>query len=173
VTDEDIITAIIEREGGFVNNVFDHGKATKFGITIGTLSKSRGYECTVADVKNLTMTEARAIYRERYINGPGFSAIANDALRALVVDCGVHHGVEGAVKLIQRACGMPKKEQDGVLGPKTHAALLKLSPHAAYIRLCAARARLFGWIITNDHTQAIFAHGWANRLAEFLDASVA
>jgi len=69
-----ILDRIIRREGGYVNHPADRGGATNFGITAQTLGNWRklGRPATVAEVMALTETEARAIYRQQYIAGPGF-----------------------------------------------------------------------------------------------------
>ena len=47
---EKYIATIIEREGGFVDNPSDKGGATKYGVTLNTLSEYMGKECTVDDL---------------------------------------------------------------------------------------------------------------------------
>jgi hypothetical protein len=54
-----------------------------------------------AEVKALTETEARAIYRQQYITGPGFEVITHLALLHLLVDAGVHSGPKRAVQWLQ------------------------------------------------------------------------
>ena len=51
MTTDSLITDIIEREGGFVDHPSDRGKATRFGITLATLSDYRKSSCTVEDVR--------------------------------------------------------------------------------------------------------------------------
>jgi lysozyme family protein len=91
VTPNEIIDALIRREGGFVDHKDDKGKATKYGITQATLAEWLGRPASVDDVKALTEHEAREIYREEYITRPGFLGIENEAVRALAVDCAVNH----------------------------------------------------------------------------------
>lgn len=170
MTDDAIIAEILRREGSeFVNHPADRGGPTRHGITQATLAEWRGHAVKIDDVRALTEAEAARIYRDRYIQKPGFGAIENDALRALAVDSAVHHGPRAAVRMLQRAAGMAIGDQDGVLGPKTRAAVNQLAAHALYLRLCAERARKFGRIITDDRKQAAFAAGWMNRLASFIE----
>jgi lysozyme family protein len=58
---------------------------------------------------------------------------------------------------------------DGIFGPNTRAAVNRMTASVLYRRLCAARVRLYGQIITKNPSQAIFAAGWANRAAEFIE----
>lgn len=61
---------VIGEEGGFVNNPADPGGATKYGITIKTLrghAKRLGLaKVDVETVRNLTLEQAKGIYRETY-----------------------------------------------------------------------------------------------------------
>lgn len=166
MTTNDIIDGLIRREGGFVNHEADAGKATKYGITQATLSEWMGRPASVDDVMRLTEHEAREIFREQYIVRPGFLSIENEAVRALAVDCGVNHGVSRAVKMLQEAAhAFP----DGIFGPNTKQAVNRMTAAVLYRRLCAERVRLYGQIITKNPSQAVFAAGWASRVAEFIE----
>jgi|GEM_PF-4548155 len=46
-----LIDRLIDREGGFVDHPADRGGPTKYGITLRTLSKWRGYPCSREDVE--------------------------------------------------------------------------------------------------------------------------
>jgi lysozyme family protein len=61
-----ILDEIIRREGGYVNHPADRGGPTKYGITAQTLGRWRKLDrpATATEVKALTETEARAIYRQ-------------------------------------------------------------------------------------------------------------
>jgi len=169
VTDAEIIAAIIEREGGYVDHPSDKGGPTKFGITAATLSEYRGGSMVSAhEVEQLSVNEATAIYRERYLLRPGFDKVADDRLRALLVDWGVNSGPANAVKGLQRALNVAP---DGVLGPLTLLALPHLDQRAVYAKVLAARARFVAAILHRDPTQRVFAAGWINRLAEFVEAA--
>lgn len=169
MSDDAIIAEILRREGGYVNHEADRGGPTRWGITQATLADWRGHAVTIDDVRALTEEEAGRIYRDRYIRKPGLDAIEDDKLRGLAVDCAVHHGPRTAVRMLQRAAGMPIEQQDGILGSDTREAVNKLTAHGLYLRLCAERARKFGRIITDNRSQAAFAAGWMNRLASFIE----
>lgn len=163
-----IIDGILRREGGYVDHPADKGRATNFGITLATLAEWRGRPIVAEDVKRLTETEAREIYRERYIIEPRLHKIIDQKACALAVDCAVNHGPRTAVKLLQLAARI---FPDGILGPKTEEAVNRMDADVLYRRLCAARVRLYGQIIRKDFTQHVFAEGWANRVAEFIEES--
>jgi lysozyme family protein len=168
MTPNEIIDAILIREGGYVDHPNDRGGPTNFGVTQATLAEWRGRPVTADDVRNLTVGEARELYRDRYIVKPGFLAIENQQVRAHAVDCAVNHGPVNAVKMLQLAAHV---FADGHLGPQTRAAVNRMTAAALYRRLCAERAKFYGQIITRDPSQSVFAAGWMARLAEFIESS--
>lgn len=167
MTTHDVIERIIEREGGYVDHPLDRGGPTKFGITMGTLSKWHDTVVTPGDVRALSPDEAAMIYLNLYVTQPGFEQINDDRLRGLVVDCGVLHGTETVIRWLQ---SIAEILVDGIFGPKTVAAINSESASSLYLLLCAKRVRFFGELISKDHSQAVFAHGWLNRAAEFVEA---
>lgn len=160
-----IIDKILELEGGFVDHPNDRGGPTNYGITQRTLSDWRGHPVSVEDVRELTEDEARMIYLARYIIEPGFHAIVDPGLRALVIDCGVNHGPDRASRWLQRAAFV---NADGIVGPITLHAVNTSEPCVLYHRVLATRASFYGQIIDNDSSQGDFAAGWMNRLAEWI-----
>jgi len=93
-----ILDEIIRREGGYVNHPDDRGGSTNFGIAAQTLGEWRklGRPASAAEVQALTKDEARALYRQQYITGPGFEAITHPGLLHLLVDTAVHSGPKRA-----------------------------------------------------------------------------
>lgn len=165
MTDEDIISDIIRREGArFTNDPVDRGGPTKYGITLVALSDYRGHPCTPADVACLSEGEAREIYRTQYVKRPKFDQIANANLRALVVDWGVTSHPRTSAKALQRAVGVTA---DGSIGPITLAAVNSADPRALFGAVLSAREAFYRSIVDRDPTQSRFLNGWLNRCAEF------
>lgn len=168
---EHILDAIIRREGGYVNHPADRGGPTQYGITAQTLGgwRKQGRAATASEVAALSEAEARSIYRQQYIILPGFEQITHPALLALLVDAGVHSGPKRAVQWLQTALGVTA---DGVIGPKTRAALSVVEQGVLYGKVLGQRLRHLGRLITDDPKQSAFAAGWMNRMAEFVEGSV-
>lgn len=166
MTTHDVIEAIIEREGGFVDHPLDRGGPTKFGITMATLAKWTDSIVTPSDIKALTPDVASMIYLRYYVQEPGFELINDDRLRGLVVDSAVHHGQAVVIKWLQMIVEVPV---DGVLGPKTTAAINSESAHSLYLLLIARRIRYMGTIVNHDRSQAEFIEGWLNRATKFVE----
>lgn len=165
-----ILDDILRREGGYVNHPADRGGPTNFGITAQTLGSWRklGRPATATEVQALTEMEARAIYRQQYITAPGFETITNPALLHLLVDAAVHSGPKRAVQWLQSALGVTA---DGVIGPKTRAALAQADKGVLCGKVLGQRLRHLGRLITNDPKQSAFAAGWMNRMAEFVEGT--
>lgn len=164
----DPIDDIIRREGAaYTDHPADRGGPTKWGITQATLAAYRKIPVTPFDVAALTEADARATYAELFIRRPRFDQIDDERLRALVIDCGVNHGVGRAAKWLQAVAGVPK---DGVLGPVTMEAVNALPATILHRRIIALRIKFYGRLITDDPKQAAFAAGWMARAAEFLEA---
>jgi len=157
-----VVARILEREGGFVNRVEDRGGPTNFGITLGTLAEWRNKVVSALDVQMLTSLEAGLIYRERYCKP--FEGIIHEDLFDLVVDTAVNNGRGRAAAWLQRAVGVV---EDGQIGPIS-LARINAGPVRAYFDLCALRMKAYGALISQNHSQAVFAAGWMNRLAEFV-----
>lgn len=164
MTETDILDGLIEREGGYVDDPNDRGGTTHWGVTAQTLGEWRhlGRSASRAEVQALTETEARTIYRARYIEQPGFTwaAIPYGPLQAQVIDDGVLSGTYTATRTLQQALGVTV---DGVLGPQTRAALRAAdlpAVHRAYLR---ARVRRLLDIVVADPTQAEYIRGWVDR----------
>jgi lysozyme family protein len=81
----------------------------------------------------------------------------------------VHSGPQKAARWLQEALGVTA---DGVIGPKTHAALAATDQDKLCKKVLAARVRHLGRLITNDPEQSVFAAGWMNRIAEFVEGTV-
>lgn len=68
----ELIEALIEREGGYVNHPADCGGPTRWGIT-EAVARAHGYGGAVA---SLPREEAEAIYRRLYWQRPRFHQVA-------------------------------------------------------------------------------------------------
>ena len=96
-----LIDALIEREGGYVNDSADKGGPTCFGIT-EAVARAHGY---AGPMRQLPREQAAAIYRRLYWLRPRFDEIAGRSARiaAELFDTGVNMGPAVAVTFLQRA----------------------------------------------------------------------
>jgi len=129
MTIDDLIDAVIDREGGPVHHPADRGGATCWGIT-EAVARAEGYDGRMA---SLPRGVAAAIYRRLYWQRPGLDAVARRAplLAAELFDTGVNMGPAVAIGFLQRALNAlnrgasdyPDLVPDGRVGPATLAVL--------------------------------------------------
>jgi lysozyme family protein len=125
----ELISELIEREGGYVNHPADKGGPTRFGIT-EAVARAHGYAGPMAQ---LPRDEAVAIYRRLYWLRPRFDQIGERVARvaAELFDTGANMGPAVAATFLQRALtalnrggtDYPDLTPDGRVGPMTIAAL--------------------------------------------------
>jgi len=168
---EDLITRVIQREGGYVDNAADAGGPTKYGITLATLHDWRKAPVSAYDVQQLTELEARRIYRANYFTRTGFDAVKDPQLLEFVFDYGVNSGTgapASALQAVLKREGLYDGAIDGQIGPKSREALAKVTnwPALFYAVKCE-RYELLLRYIGRRPDQAQFAIGWANRLDQF------
>lgn len=168
-----IIEDVLSNEGGYVNDPRDAGGETMYGITIAT-ARANGY---TGPMRQLPRETAFEIYRKKYVDAPGFAAIAavSMPIAAELVDTGVNMGPAVASRFLQRVLNALNNQgrdyadiaADGIAGKGTLAALkaylakrgaegervllagLNGLQAARYIELCEARP-----------ANEAFAYGW-------------
>lgn len=143
---------LISNEGGYVNHLDDPGGETKFGIS------KRSYPRI--DIKNLTRDQAKQIYRTDFWER-GCMEQYDGAISFQVFDAAVNHGIENAIRLLQKAAGVA---DDGHIGPVTIAAVKAKSVTDMLMLFIAQRIRFW----TKLSTWPTFGKGWANRAADDL-----
>lgn len=143
---------LISNEGGYVNDPADPGGETKFGIS------KRSYPRV--DIRNLSRDQARQIYRADFWDRGQMEQFAG-AIAFQVFDAAVNHGIETAIRLLQRAAGVA---DDGHIGPVTLAAVKSKSVTDMLMLFIAERIRFW----TKLSTWSRFGKGWANRAADDL-----
>lgn len=152
------IKHVLLAEGGYSDHRDDKGGATMYGIT-EAVARRAGYR---GDMRELPLDLAKRIYREEYWN-----AVRADELpagiRHVMFDAAVNSGPVQAIKWLQRAVGAA---DDGVLGPRTLAAVGALSADGVRTRLIAQRLRF----MSNLPNWPAFGRGWARRMCDLMEA---
>lgn len=128
-------------------------KGTKYGIAANTYPD--------LDIKALTLDQAKSIYRRDW-----WDKIGADELDPAIVfqmwDFAVNAGMGTARRVLQRVAGVP---EDGIVGPRTIAAVKAMDKNDVLLRYSAARLRFY----TSLSTWASYGKGWTNRVAGQLD----
>lgn len=104
---------VLAAEGGYVNDKYDPGGETKFGIS------KKAYPNL--DVANLTLEDAKKIYyRDYWLSSGAKVADISPELAMILFDTAVNMGAGTAVRFLQRTL---RVKEDGIIGEETKAAL--------------------------------------------------
>ena len=167
-------------EGGVSDHPNDRGGVTAFGASIefvkGIASTASGKNflqaqsiklpITRATILSLTKEQAAAMFKREFWDKLGLDRLPyRQAL--LLYDAAVNHGPKKAVVLSQRGCNKlvtygVRLEEDGIIGPKTLAAL-KADTDALVKAIIQARREYYAAIVENKPDQQVFYKGWLNR----------
>ena len=170
---EEMIEAILKREGGFADHPADRGGPTKFGVTLKTLGSWRGEPVDANDIRSLKVEEAREIFRTLYYSQPKIDQLP-PLIQPLVFDMSINHGPGTAVKLLQQVLNDNGQHCriDGGIGDETlgcaQAAVGNLGLGEKIIKgLVERRIGLYQSIVERDASQRVFLEGWLQRAREF------
>lgn len=176
---DDLIDAVIDREGGYSKHPADRGGSTRWGIT-EAVARASGY---TGDMRHFAREAAAVIYRRIYWQRPRIDDVARRAplIAAELFDTGVNMGPAVAIAFLQRALNAlnrgardyPDVLLDGRIGPQTLGALdgfLATRGPAGETVLLKALEALQGerYVSLAERRPAneAFLYGWlANRLA--------
>ncbi|QFS82484.1 putative Peptidoglycan domain protein [Roseivivax sp. THAF40] len=178
-----IASAIVAREGGYVNDPDDPGGATKYGVTIGTMRRLRidldgDGDTDIADVRALSREQAVDIFLQHYYARPGIAGLP-EPLQASVFDMYVNAG-GNAVKILQRLMGQMgfPVAVDGAIGPQTLGACQKAFAEAGALLVDAygiARRNYYFDLADRRPASRKYARtragrkgGWIKRAEEFM-----
>jgi len=152
------VTATLKYEGGYVNHPSDPGGATNLGVTIANFRRYVKPNGTIADLKALTVDQAKAVYRRQYWDAVSGAELP-DGVDFAVFDFGVNSGPDRAIKRLQKLAGVP---QDGRIGPATLKAVRAI-PHAKMIHDYQDERLAF---LKGLKTWGTFGKGWGRRVQE-------
>lgn len=164
ITFEQAFERLIGHEAGYTNLRSDPGnwtggivgkgqlKGTKYGIAANTYPH--------IDIKNLTLAEAKEIYRRDWWEKLGAEQL-HSAIVFQLWDFAVNAGKSRAIKELQQVAGVPA---DGIIGPKTIAAVNDMDLNDVLLTLTAERLKFY----TDLSTFKTFGKGWVRRVADNL-----
>lgn len=159
-SNDEIITSVEQREGGakVTDDPLDLGGKTQWGIS----EKSNPEAWKDGRV---TESEARAIYMQKYLVGPGFDKVNDPTLRAQLVDFGVNSGPMVAIQKLQAILDV---KIDGILGPKSIQAINAGDARKMGNYLVVARVRMICNLTAKNPSQVKFLVGLVDRAFQFL-----
>lgn len=152
------LALILKHEGGYVDHPEDPGGATMKGITLATFSAFKGKSMSKDELRAISDADVNTIYKDQY-----WDALNCDDLKSgvdlLAFDMAVNKGVRRAVRLMQRGAGAV---EDGVLGPKSMAAINAADPADLIAKVSEARRDFYKSL----KTFPTFGRGWLRRVDE-------
>ena len=157
---------ILKWEGGFVNDPADLGGATNMGVTIGAW-KSCGYDkdgdgdIDVDDLRLLTREDVvNRVLKPHYWDRWKADDIKSQSVANILVDWVWASGAHG-IKIPQRLLGVTV---DGIVGPKTLAAVNARNPRELFDMIKIARFDFIEDICRKRPANNKFKRGWMNRI---------
>lgn len=160
----ELIPIIKKWEGGFVNDPDDSGGATNKGVTLETFRTWFGANKTVNDLKALTDDQWIYIFLNGYWNQCKASQINNQDIANIIVDWAWASGPTTAIKKVQAIVGT---DADGIVGPKTLAAINSANPRQLFDKIKEARLQFVENLAAQRPKDKKFLQGWKNRINSF------
>lgn len=160
-----IVALVVSSEGGYSDDPRDPGGPTKYGIAwnfnADYLKKNFGLKSS-ADMKNLTVDQARQCYYDKYYLASGAKGLTDVDLAYIHFDCAVNQGVGIAKKFLDSLSPNPRYF-DGS-GGKNRLMFLKL--FMKYVQL-----RLDRYAHSRKELKAAYLSGWVNRMVDVMENS--
>lgn len=148
---------------GYHNVPGDKGGPTMCGVTWRTFADWRRRQGkpnpTLTELKKLTYDEWLEILKKMFWDPCQADKIENDSIAEMLVDWRWVNGGQ-AIRDAQTAFSL---RQDGIVGPKTLAALNAKPASVVFERLKAARLASYRKIVARAPGQSKFYSGWVNR----------
>lgn len=164
-----IIAAVLNVEGGYVNDPKDPGGETNHGIT-KAVARDHGY---TGDMKALTKSMAEDIYYQDYIVKPGFTKMVEiqPAVAHKLVDAGVNTGTVRPSRWFQQSLNdlsrngadYPQISVDGKVGSATISAYQSLEQKRGKIKACELTIKMLDGYQSTYYTSLnmpTFTVGW-------------
>ena len=157
-TFNEAVTAVFAHEGWdtITDDATDRGGLTKFGIS------KRAFPDI--DIANLTLEDAKEIYRNQYWLKARCDELPTTIRYAHFNAC-VNIGVKSAIKVLQRASGLTGRDIDGDFGPQTR----RVSQNCTVLKYCRRWMHRYARIVKANSSQSKYIKGWLNRIFDVLE----
>lgn len=158
-------------EGGYVFHEADPGGETNRGITdrldgkIDGMVDLDGDGYGDVDIKGLTEDEAKQVYKRRFWDRMQGDKIESQLIANILFDGFVNCGFNG-IRIMQRLLHL---KDDGIVGPKTLAAINGADELLLYNRYKIERIKYYQDLAERKPALKVFLHGWMNRIQSFPD----
>ena len=155
---DESLAMVLKHEGGWVNHPKDPGGETNMGVTKRVWEEWIGQRVAPGSLKTLTVDDVAPLYKEKY-----WDRVRGDDLPSgvdyAVFDFAVNSGVSRAIRMLQQIVGVTA---DGIIGPKTLAAVRDRNPRDLIDEICDKRLAFLQGL----PTWPTFGRGWSRRVAD-------
>lgn len=151
-------------EGGFGLTKNDAGGWTNRGVTLDTYRQYIKADATPEDLKRMTDSQWRFIAKGRFWDACWGDMIKDQSVAEIFVDWCYNSGL-GMIKKVQ---GIVGTKTDGVVGPKTIAAINQWNPRRLHFAIKQARLEYLASITYNKSQYLDFYDGWVRRVAALM-----
>ncbi|HZP70625.1 MAG TPA: glycosyl hydrolase 108 family protein [Pseudolabrys sp.] len=157
---------LLAHEGGYTNHPSDPGGPTNFGITIFDYRKYVNPGANAADVRAMTIDEAKRIYRTRYWDAQRCDELPAGVDYAMF-DYGVNSGISRSGKVLRRLVNLP--DRSSAVSDDVIDAVCASDPIALVTGICDERLRF----LQSLRTWPVFGAGWRRRVADVKTTALA
>ena len=155
---DECLRRLLIHEGGYTNHPADPGGPTNFGITIYDYRKYVKPGATASDVRDMSVNEAKSIYRAKYWDAQRCDDLPSGVDYA-VFDYGVNSGIGRSAKVLQRVLGA---RVDGAIGDATIELASQKDAKETVNAICDERMAF----LRRLRTFPVFGTGWTRRVRE-------
>ena len=175
------VEVVLSHEGAYSE---DHAGATRWGVILAVLreedpawaDRDGDGDVDADDVRALTREEAAGVFRRQWWDRYGYGSIASQAVATKLFDLAVNLGPAQAHRVAQRAVRAAKRADgastadrggvladDGVLGPRTRAALADAPEAPLLAAMRAEAAGVYRLILARHPEWEAYRAGWLTR----------
>ncbi|MGJ5029042.1 glycoside hydrolase family 108 protein [Bradyrhizobium sp. HKCCYLS2038] len=164
-TYDEALRRLLLHEGGYTNHPSDPGGPTNYGITIADYRRYVQPNATAADVRAMTLDEAKAIYRRRYWDAQRCDELPG-GVDYSILDYGVNSGISRSGKVLRRIVGLP--DHTHLVTDEVLHAVAGRDPRALINAVNVERLAF----LKSLKTWPVFGRGWARRVDDVNSASL-
>lgn len=149
------ISIVFQHEGGYVDNPYDKGGPTNFGISQRSYSHFLKRPVSDEEMKNMTRVQAADLYIIMFWSPMDLDAIENEKVAVCLFDMAVLMGPKTAIALMQESIRSPQETIAQINADSDPIGLCRV-----FLQHCQVH---FLDIVAKNNSQTIFLRGWISR----------
>ncbi len=161
---DDAFKYSLGNEGGYSDHPNDKGGPTNWGVIQSEYSKFLGRPASKEDVKNMPLSDAKAIYRANYWNPLRLSEIGDKETAMALFDRALLNGLTGVSRHVKNVLEAPQDEK-----PNFHQQIYQINyqfgdSQEFISKLATFCDKAHYERCAKDASQKVFLLGWLNRV---------